>query len=225
MKIIFFLTIIFISAAFLLNAQNVFEPVNNDVYNYLERLSIKGVINYHSEMKPILRKDIASFLIAAEKDSISLTEIDKKELKFYEQEYSDEIDMITVRLSFHFPSSEFLSSNRTGRFRLYSYRDSNFAIYLDPIFGLEAGDKFNSSYSHRWNGASLFGYSGKNWGFSLRFLDNEEIGDNIDTTKLFSFEPGINRTQKGKRSIQYDDIQGKFLIPGTSDLFLLEKII
>ena len=224
MKTFFFSIIIFISTSLLLKAQNVFESVNNDVYHYLERLSIKGVINYHGEIKPILRKDIASFLIAAETDSASLTEIDKKELKFYKQEFSDEIDMITERASFHLPSSEFFSSDRTGRFRVYSYRDSNFAIYLDPILGFEAGSKFNSSYTHRWNGASLFGYAGKHWGFSMSYLDNEEIGKTVDTTNLFSSEPGrINLIKKGKDSIQYDDVQGEVSYSWNSGIISIGK--
>ncbi|MGA9291867.1 MAG: capsule assembly Wzi family protein, partial [Ignavibacteriaceae bacterium] len=56
---------------------------------------------------------------------------------------------------------------------------------------------------------SLFGYAGKNWGFALSYADNEEIGNNTDTTRSFSPKPGFNLTKSGKHSIQYDDVQGE----------------
>ena len=208
MKTFLFISIILLYSI-ILNAQTVFEPVNSSVYNYLERLSIAGIINYHDEIKPVGRKEIASFLVAAEKDTNKLSNIDRQDLKFYEKEFADEIDMITGRSSFNIPSSEFLSDKRTGRFRVYSYRDSNFAIYVDPVLGFDAGKKFGASYSHRWNGASLFGYAGSEWGFAMSYVDNEEIGNTIDTSRLFSPEPGFNLTKKGERSIQYDNVQGE----------------
>ena len=126
---LFFFIIITVSSFTIIYAQSVFEPVNSSVYSFLERLTIKDIINYHDDIKPISRKEIASFLINAEKNS-DLTEIDKKDLKFYEEEYADEIDMITGKSLFNLPSTEWLSSNRTGRLRLFNYRDSTFSIYM-----------------------------------------------------------------------------------------------
>ncbi len=122
---LFFFIIITVSSFTIIYAQPVFEPVNSSVYSFLERLTIKDIINYHDDIKPVSRKEIASFLINAEKNS-ALTEVDKKDLKFYEEEFADEIDMITGKSLFNLPSTEWLSSNRTGRFRLFNYRDSNF---------------------------------------------------------------------------------------------------
>lgn len=199
------LVVSFLSVA--IKAQSYFEPVGNSIYNFLERLSINGVIDYHGEVKPIQRKEIAKYLIIAERKPYLLTGIDKEELGFYEQEYADEIDMITQKSRFHLPSSEILSSKRTGRFRLFSYRDSSFSMYLDPILGFEGGKSFGSSYTHRWNGASVFGYVNQDWSYGLRFVDNEEIGSTIDTTKDLTPVPGFNLTKKGKNSIQYDEVQ------------------
>ena len=206
---ILFLIISNVFTLTVINAQSVFEPVNSSVYDFLERLSIKDIINYHDEVKPVSKREIAYFLISAENKSTQLTEIDKKDLKFYEEEFADEIDMITGKLLFNLPSTEWLSNNRTGRFRLFNYKDSTFSLYVDPILGFEGGSTYGSSYTHRLNGASVFGYVGKNWGFSLRFTDNEETGVYIDTTRSFSPQPGFNLTKKGKNSIQYDDVQGE----------------
>ena len=49
----------------LLNAQSVFEPVNSDIYNFLETLSIKGIIHFDYEVKPITRIEIAKILLEA----------------------------------------------------------------------------------------------------------------------------------------------------------------
>jgi Capsule assembly protein Wzi len=190
-------------------SQTVYEPVGNSVYDFLERLSEKGIIEYHDEVKPVSRKEIAEFLIEAGKDSAMLTGLDKEDLVFYDKEYADDIDLITKRASYKLPSSEFLSSGRTGRLRLFGYRDSSFAMYIDPVMGIEAGSEYGASYTHRWNGLSMFGYAGDHWGFSLKYVDNEEIGDHIDTTRAFSPQPGFVLTAHRKTSIEYDEVEGE----------------
>ena len=46
-------------------SQTVYEPLTSDIYELLERFYIKGAIEYHSEIKPIPRKEIAQYLIEA----------------------------------------------------------------------------------------------------------------------------------------------------------------
>ncbi len=47
-------------------SQVVYEPLHRDVYNFLARLSQKGVIEFHDEIRPLARKYIAEKLIEAE---------------------------------------------------------------------------------------------------------------------------------------------------------------
>ncbi len=205
------------------NAQTVYQPVTSDIYQYLERLSIKGIIDYHNEVKPIARTEIAKFLLEAEEKDSRLTRLEKEQLEFYIKDYADEIDFINSRMHYNLPASDFFSSRRTGRFRLYDYRDSSFSIYVDPVLGIEAGKVSGSSLTHRWNGAALYGYYKKNWGFSLNAYDNEEIGDNIDITRSLTPKPGIVLTKTGKNSIQYDEVNAQFNYSWSSGVVSIGK--
>ena len=69
--------------------------MTSDIYNLLERLYIKGAIEYHSEIKPIPRKEIAGYLLEALSNKEKLTAIDIKEVEFYSKEYADEISFIS----------------------------------------------------------------------------------------------------------------------------------
>lgn len=42
-----------------LNSQTVYEPLHREVYDYLSRLSQRGVIEYHDLIKPLPRAYIA----------------------------------------------------------------------------------------------------------------------------------------------------------------------
>lgn len=192
-----------------LNAQSVYEPVGNDIYNYLERLSVKGIIKYHDEIKPLLRKDIASLLIQADIKKNKLTKLEYENLVFYEKEFADAIDMIKRDKNFKLPRLEYLTKGETGRFRFFNYRDSSFTFYADPILGLEYRNLYGGHSTHRWNGAKLSGYYNPEFGFELDYTDNEENGSNFDSTKNFSPGRGIVLTKKGKESVQYDEVNAQ----------------
>ena len=89
---LFIFFIIFFNSAAL--SQNVYEPVNSPVYNFLERLTIKGIIDFNSAIKPITRKEIAGYLLQADSMAGELTELERRELEFYGEEFADEINMI-----------------------------------------------------------------------------------------------------------------------------------
>jgi hypothetical protein len=74
------LLISFISPA---NAQVVHEPLHSDVYNYLRRLSQRGVIVFNDTFKPLSRKYISQKLIEAGEKSGSLTPLEKEELLYF----------------------------------------------------------------------------------------------------------------------------------------------
>ncbi len=192
----------------ILSAQSVYQPVNDNVYDFLERLTVKGVINFNSSIQPITREAIAGYLIKTDSLKAELTNLERKELSFYEEEYADEIDILTGTGCFTLPRTDFFNSAETDRFRVFRYRDSSFTFYADPILGYEINFIGGENNSHRFNGAQFFGYY-KQWGFSLKFRDNEESGDNIDFTKSLTPVPGINLTKTGKQSVQYDVVDAE----------------
>jgi hypothetical protein len=192
-----------------LSAQKVYQPVNNDIYNFLERIFIKGAIEYHSEIKPIPRKEIAGHLLEALSNKERLTSIDIQEIDFYLKEYADEISFIADSSNLKLPRTEFFTSGETGRFRLFNYRDSTFTFNLDPILGLQYGNVWNSAYSQRWNGLEFFGYVSDNWGYSLDFRDNLETSDNLSIEKNNSPVTGINLSKEADNSIQYSVVNAQ----------------
>jgi len=196
-------------AWFQVSAQTVYQPVTSDIYNLLERLYIKGAIEYHSEIKPIPRKEIAGYLIQALYNKEKLTEIDLKEIEFYRKEFADEISFINDSINLNLPRTEFFTSGQNDRFRLFNYRDSTFTFNLDPILGIQFGNEWNSDFSQRWNGLEFFGYISDNWGYSLDFRDNLEQGDNIDDKKTNVPATGINISKNTENSIQYSAVNAQ----------------
>jgi len=93
-RLITILTFFYISVTCLtveLNSQVVYEPLYNDVYSFLLRMSTKGVIGYNDEFRPLPRKYIAEKLLEAEKQKNHLTEVELSDLEFYKKDYYNEI--------------------------------------------------------------------------------------------------------------------------------------
>ena len=208
MKISFFLLIIFLISC-KVNSQTVYEPVNSDLYPLLERLFIKGAIEYHSEIKPIPRKEIAGLLLEALTNKDKLTRIDIEEIDFYLKDFADEVSFISDTVQFKLPRVEFCTPGQTGRFRFFNYRDSTFTFNLDPILGFEAASMWGSSFTHFWNGLEFYGYIPDGWGYSLDFRDNLETGENSIDDRRNTPIPGINISKEDDNSIQYSQVNAE----------------
>jgi hypothetical protein len=193
------------------NAQVNYEPVNKSIYIFLENLSIKGLIKFNDEVRPLSRMYIADKLTEMTSKKGNLTNLEAEELDFYLKEYSDEITNKRIKISnssYNTASdstcrNDFLRFGKTDRLRFFSYHDKTFTINVDPILGYNLGNQYGASYLHRWNGASVFGSVGRNWGFELNFMDNLEQGDNIDRGKYLTPVSGMNIIKENSNSIQY----------------------
>ena len=194
-KLIFYFVVLFLillsSAS---TAQIVYEPVNRDIYNFLLRISQRGVIEFNSQIKPVSRMYIAQKLNALSQKSINLTSLERKELEFYKEEFGIELSILKKK-----PESEAalnsdysFGKDKYGRFRLFSFSNDLFKINLDPILGYEVGKTNSKNRNHIWNGVSLFGYLSDNIGFSFDFRDNSESGAGIDSAKIFTPVTGVN---------------------------------
>jgi len=204
-----FLVIIFFLICLKVSAQTVYEPVNSDLYPLLERIFIKGAIEYHSEIRPIPRKEIAEYLLEALANKEKLTKIDIKEIDFYLNDLADEVSFITDTVHFRLPRVEFCTTGQTDRFRFFNYRDSSFTFNLDPILGFEGASMWGSSFTHRWNGLEFYGYIPDGWGYSLDFRDNLETGKNIIDERRNTPVPGVNISKEDDNSIQYSQVNAE----------------
>lgn len=210
------IVLFFVSFSIYTFSQVNYEPIDNKVYDFLENLSIKGVITFNDEIKPLSRKYIADKLVEAINRKENFTHIELDELEFYIKEYYDEIYnrkktvmpsssvQGTIDSSYR---SDLVRFGRTDRLRLFSYNDKNFTLNIDPILGYTIGGYYGSSYLHRWNGASMFGRVGENLGFELNFRDNLEQGNTIDRDKYLTPTPGVNILKDKSNSIEYSEVR------------------
>lgn len=184
-------------------AQGVFEPTDSDIYEYLESLSVRGIISFDFEVKPQSRIYIAETLVNAEKKINLMTDIDKSLLEFYLLDYSYEIKLIQNK-NFDNRQPEFIVTESNMRLRFFEYTGDDFAIFADPKLSYAIQSEAGKNLTIRKNGFSLYGYANKSWAFSLSFFDNEESGTNLDIAKDLTPERGTSVTKVQKKSFEYD---------------------
>ncbi|MCF6271086.1 MAG: capsule assembly Wzi family protein [Melioribacteraceae bacterium] len=118
----------------LLYAQVVFVPVNNNIYHYLDRMNVKGVIQLDSEVKSFSRIYIAEKIIEIKSKYISspknLTNIDLELLDFYSAEYGYEM----YRLQKNTP--EFQNSKISKESNLQSFKHSSIRLLSEASHGM-----------------------------------------------------------------------------------------
>ena len=210
-KIILFLSLL-TSHFSLLFSQVVNQPLHSDVYQYLSRLSQRGVIELHDEIRPLSRKYIASKLIELRIKNENLTILEKEELEFYIQDFGREVRTQYPTSSIQEPDTStspftFVGKDLYNRIRLFSYDDSLFAINLSPILGYSYGKNNGKKQTHLWNGFSIYGYLTDYIGFSFDFRDNSEIGNNVDRKKIFTPTTGITDTKPTNTSVEYSEFR------------------
>ena len=85
------IVLMFILTASLIKAQVVSEPSTSSVYDFLNRLSIKGLITFNDELRPLSRSYIAGKLIELKSKESELSSLEMKELNYYEKDFYVEI--------------------------------------------------------------------------------------------------------------------------------------
>jgi hypothetical protein len=171
--------------------QVVYESLNSDVYKFLSRLSQKGITDFDDQIRPLNRKYIAEKLIYLKNNSNKLTSLEKDELAFYLEDFGRESDLIN-NLKVDSAKVSSIDKDQFGRYRLFSYRDNLFTLNLSPVLGAEIGSKDKERFIHIWNGVSFYGYISDNIGFSFRFIDNTEKGNNLDKWREFTPKTGFH---------------------------------
>lgn len=196
------LTFILIFTA-LVNAQSIFEPVNSDVYSFLETLSIKGIINFDYEIKPQTRIEIAKKIIELDNQRIKLNELESSLLSFYQQDFKHEIDLLKKDFTDQ-SKPEFIVTERDRRVRFFEYAGKDFSFFADPMLSFSVQSVANERLLVRRNGFSFYGYTMNNWAYSLNFFDNEESGKHLDIFKDLTPDRGTSVTKIKKDAFEYD---------------------
>ncbi len=150
--------------------QVVYTPSVHYVYEFLERLSLKKVIEYHNEVKPASRKNIADLLRQASLKKDELNPVELQELDWLFEEYAHELGTDSIK----------------QRWFLYSYSDSLFSVNISPVLGYGISGTGKYSGHSQWWGLDMFTTHSNWFGASLNGWDRGEYGENVDTNKNFS---------------------------------------
>jgi hypothetical protein len=116
-------------------AQVELVPTSNNVYDFLDRMSVNGIIeNYSSSMIPISRREIARYLEEIKSKSSKLSRTDKKFLNDYYIEFEYDINHTLKNSSSFFSNLKFsdIFHNKKQKY-LYAKADSNVSIFWDAI--------------------------------------------------------------------------------------------
>ena len=188
---IFLLFFILISAVPSLKAQVVYEPLYEDIYNFLRRISQKGIIEFNDLIRPLPRTYIAEKLLEADSLSVELTSLEKEELRFFLNDHYFEEWLIKGNED-KMENLDYFSYDPSNRWRMFSYGNEGFKINANLILGAELGSVKKAKQTHFWNGFYSYGYIYDLIGFSFDFRDNTESGTTLDKTKSFTPVTGVN---------------------------------
>jgi hypothetical protein len=169
----------------------VYVDVKHNIYDYLERLTLKGLIQFHDEVKPHTRAQLAKLLSQVSLKTELLNKLEKDELEWYNQEFANELGL----------------DKKNERWFAYSYTDSVFSFRWNPIVAYGINRNYEISGFERWWGATAYaGYS--DWfGLSVNMRDRGELGSNVDKTKKFT--PKTGHTIYGvANGVEYSDVRG-----------------
>jgi hypothetical protein len=187
MRIKFFFLFFFNSFIFLnsLNSQIVFENINTGVYEFLDRMSHKGYINYHDIIKPINRTYINQLLNELQSFDTVLLEIEKKEIKFYLKEYS-------LGNMYEKDNIKKLVFNKISAPIYFSAKNTDNYINILPILNYSQNKHNNSNFYQFANGLNVWGRIGKSIGFNLSYKDifenrSELVNDSLINNALPGF--------------------------------------
>ena len=131
---------------------------NKAVYDFIDELANKGIVEINTAIKPYSRLTIAKALQQANGDP-SLSKRQQQEVEFYLKDFNKEL---TIGKDFD------------KRFDIFYHSDSLFKVTLNPILGGQFYNNGDKTEYHRWGGAEFYGSIGKHVGIYGSLRDNHE---------------------------------------------------
>ena len=219
-----------------LHAQSPPFPTNHWVYDFLERMEVKGILtNIFDGTRPMSRDEIAGYLSQILSDPQSLTRlnsVEKRQLHYLTLEFRDYLApefrekalKAAPRLMKYrrmgFLSKIFPNHLYTNGRNLFQYSEEDFLAVLDPVLyrsgfwaktdtGTSARRDFRDTH-----GVTSWGRWGKHLSFYFDFRDSKiwgsrkyPVGDNYSL-------PGIGYTRSFGSYVDFDETQAGIIVGG-----------
>lgn len=189
-----------------LQGQVVWENQSSEIYNYLYRMAQKGVIRFDDQTRPLSRTYLETCLDSLEAKISLLSNTEKKELRFYQQEFND---ARVMKNSDSAVSSGFFKKDAQNRWRAIAFSGKNFMMRIDPIIIASTTRGGGRNITKTGSGFNWYGYAGKHWGYYFSYDDITETGPGIDSLRQFTPQTGINGRITGNgKSQNYSELRG-----------------
>ncbi|MEA2103946.1 MAG: capsule assembly Wzi family protein [Candidatus Cloacimonadota bacterium] len=212
----------------ILSSQVVLVPLNDDVYDFLEILEIKGLLGKSFlDIKPLSRKDVATFLLKTidNPNYKNLPSSMKVRLLEYLKKYNYEKHFVDEDLQFIEILEEGLSLLTQKKVSLskpdsikkwkplhfpYKFQNDNCFLQFNPTVLLEYSynssdsNYFAKDYTKITAGARIFGYLGNHIGFGFRAVNNRIEGNEFDLMKTDCSAQGVGSLVT--RGTFYDEV-------------------
>lgn len=171
------------------------EPIESDVYPFLETLSARGVLSFDDIIRPLSRKYLAEKLIEADQKKEQLTGIEKKELTLFLLKFQMETQLLGSAVPAYVNPFQPLKL-KMFLDDFYNYNDSLFNLHLSPIISSSGGFANGDIQSTSSRGLYMRGYIGYKHkiGFNFFFEERGEHNVRFDLTKRFSSSRGFVNT-------------------------------
>ncbi len=191
--------------AFVCRGQEVFEPRWKSSYDFMERMAMRGQIDFQDVIQPVTRKYIYEKLGELHENQEELTLLEKKELAFYLKDYKfDSYTLDSMKRTGSFRA--FFTSGDADRFRPVSWYAAGFGVNIQPVLGAEFRTIDTKQNFVRNSGLSIYGFVKRRFAYSFSFRETAENGNGIDSLKSFTPEPGVILSGPKSR-YQYSDFR------------------
>jgi hypothetical protein len=182
-------------------AQVVFVPLDNEVYDFLERMEIKGLTGKCYNMtKPMSRQEVAEYLLHIRQSQKyeELSAVAKDKLNdFISKEYAEEVRRLSRKESEFEPLPEGDSQPEWHPLQFpYTFQyDRSFLAFMPLLrfkysYNMSDSSFFDKNNQRITGGGEIYGYLGDDIGFYFYGVNNAEKGNSYDIRKLDSPEQG-----------------------------------
>ena len=180
-RIILFLVCWLVGTIVVAQVENV--PVDNQVYEFLDRMGVKGILPlYNNTMIPLSRQEVADDLVAVGKQKDHLSDAEQQFLEKFTQEFMHEIhpSQEDPAVLLNGDGLDGLLSQKEKY--LYRYVDSNVTSYINFLGSAEysriSGDTYGSTnYSFGQIGGRIRGTVSDKLGYYLEGTNGALQGD------------------------------------------------